>query len=402
MSTNNRILQLDLNCYADDNHKTNISDEILRNYIKEKIENTGVNFVYLQASSEDNPGGNYKTSDRVMFDPAPYIDNAQVMSPDLLARAAKIIHEIAPDCQVLAWATTLCSAFLIDDDNDTVKTAEMGSDSCNWYKRATPFIEQTHSRLKSFYYALGRCTEDLDGIMFQDDLVLSDWEDVSYAGRDILNSRYGVENLDDKQLYEFLDNQDESDSGFANSRDWHRYKVSAMDNLSLELFESFKQGYKDAFPARFAERQQDDDTRLKCGRDFYSSSILSRSQATGDWYGQDIDTALDIYDHVVIMAYAHMDSDGQMPLASNEARNWFTHLVQEGNRIANSNDRDRADKLIFKLQSEAWKDSEGQKMGSVPANVLRDNAQTLIAAGAVNIGFYPALEPISHFDMSSL
>lgn len=402
MYTNSRIIQLDLNCLANKDFELNCSDEDLRNYIKDKIENTGVNFIYLQVSSEDNPGGNYKTSDRLMFDPYPYINNAQVMSSDIFARAARIIHDITPDCQVFAWAATLCSAFLIDDDNDIVKTAEPDGGTCNWYKRATPFIEQTHARLNSFYYALGRCTEEIDGVMFQDDLILSDWEDISYAGRDVLNGRYGLENADDHQLFDFLSDQDKESGHFANSRDWHRYKVSLLDNLSLELFESFKRGYKDAFPTRFAERQQDDDTRLKCGRDYYSSSIINRSQATGDWFGQDIDTALDIYDHVVIMAYAHMDSDGKLALASNETRDWLTHLVRKGNRIANSHGRDRADKLIFKLQSEAWVGSDTQAQGPVPAHVLQDNARALLSAGAVNIGVYPAFEAESRFDMSSL
>ena len=398
MNIEKRVIQLDLDCYKNNNFDIEVDDEELRNYIRGKVKETGANVVYIQLSSEDSVSGDYRTSDRLMFDPKPYISNAVVMGGDAFKRAVKITRELIPECQILAWAPTLYSVFLIDDDGDTVSTAEAYGGCCKWYKRATPFQEETRTRLRAFFYALGRCTEELDGIMFQDDLVLSDWEDISDAGRAVLNTRYGLAHASQQQLYDFLSEQGESSQYFASNSDWRRYKTSTLDNLSIELFNAFKEGYKAAFPARFEKRQQSEKTRLKCARDYYSSAILSRSGQIGDWFGQNIDTALNLYDHVVVMAYAGMDSDNHCALDSHEVEEWFTRLVQEANRIANSNGRYRANKLVFKLQSIIW---DGDS-GGVAADVLKKNVRTLLAAGAVNVGLYPAPELVSRFDLRTL
>ena len=395
MNIKKRIVQLDLDCYK---NNIEVEDEELKNYIKGKVKDAGANVVYIQLGSEDRVCGDYRTSDRLMFDPKPYVGNATVMGGDVFRRAVKITRELIPKCQILAWAPTLYSAFLIDDDSDTVSTAEDYGGCCKWYKRATPFQEETRTRLNAFFYALGRCTDELDGIMFQDDLVLSDWEDISDAGRAVLNNRYGLEYASQPQLYDFLSEQGENSRYFFNNRDWRFYKTSMLDNLSIECFNAFKDGYKSVFPARFRKRQKNKATRLKCARDYYSSAIFSRSGQTGDWFGQNIDTALNLYDHVVVMAYAGMNSDNRYALDSYEVEEWLTRLVKKANRIANSNGRYRANKLVFKLQSIIW---DGDS-GGVTADVLKKNVRTLLAAGAVNVGLYPAPELVSRFDLRTL
>ena len=396
MTIKYRVIQLDL----DEKAKDNISDNELREYIQEKVAHTGANYIYVQISSEDNPGGDNKTSDRLLFDATQYVPNARLLDPHIFGKAVQMIREVAPESRILAWAPTLYSAFLIDDEGDTVQASEDGKGECNWYKRATPFAEKTRSRLNAFFNALGHCTEELDGVMFQDDLILSDWEDISEAGRRLLNERYGLAAADDKRLNDFLSEEDSSGDDFANNRDWHQYKTSTLDNLSLELFEAFKDGYREAFPARFEARQRNDHSRLKCGRDYYSAAVTDRSNDMGDWFGQNIDTALDIYDHVVIMAYANMDK--HLDLDAEDAQDWLKSLVEEANAIANKNGKNRAEKLIFKLQSVIWSEREGRDDQPISAETLQKNAQALLSAGAVNIGFYPAFETESSFDLRTL
>lgn len=390
MTTLNRIIQLDID------NRVGFSDKRLRAYIKHRVADTGANFVYLQVSVEKKRGdGNNRTADTLLFDPAPFIKNAVVEDPHLFVKAVHMIRELVPSCQILAWVPSLYSTFLMDGSNDEVRHATRGNGACDWYKRASPFLAQTHTRLKAFFNALGRSTEELDGIMFQDDLLLSDWEDISDAGREVLNSRYHLGGADMAALNTFLESNDEGDADYTKNRDWRSYKTAVLDNLSTELFRAFQKGYRDAFPQHFEIRQKSDATKLKCGRDYYSNSILKRNSKIHDWYAQNIDTALDIYDHVVVMVYLNMDT--HLDPASPEAASWLKKVAGKAIAIANSNGRVRAHKLVFKLQSMIWTTG-----AIISADVLQQNANDLLSMGAVNIGFYPALQGNSYFDMEVL
>ena len=391
-----RAIQIDLDimCYGDGD---GYDYDDLNDYVRSRLDNSGANIVYVQVFSEnfDNIGADKnRMADYLLFDPGHSL-NANVMNAHIFKAGVKIIRELLPDSRILVWTPSIYNAFLMEGNTVIKATAEAERYNCIWYRRASPFDALTHTRLAAFFEALGQSSEELDGIMFQDDLLISNWEDVSEKGIQTMVQRYGLVDTDDDSLNDFLNN-DENEK----NQDWRRYKVQVLDDLSKEMFASFRRGYQSAFPARFAARETSEATRLVSARDYYEAAVLSRDAVTGDWYGQDVDTALDIYDQVVVMAYPNM-SIGADP-ASQTALLWLNHLVTTGIAIANRNGKQRAHKLIFKLQSVCWSYYPNGEDYTIPAAVLQQHVKALTDAGATGIGFYPALEGNAHFNMASV
>lgn len=391
MTLKNRIIQLDLDIMCDNG---TYEHDDLQDYIKRRLKGTGATAVYVQVGSEDFAtlgNDSDRMADTVMFDPGQSL-GATVLCADIFKDAVAIIRRLLPSCRILAWSPTLYNAFLMHD-NATVKATLAGNDeNMVWYRRASPFSVKTHERLIAFYEALGQCSESLDGIMYQDDLLLSNWEDVSVDAIKVMTARYGLKDTCDSALNDFLDDDDN-----VQNQDWKRYKTAVLDGLSKTMFEAFRRGYQKAFPVLFEAREALASTRLICGRDYYDSAVLDNDSVTGDWYGQSLDTALDLYEHVVIMAYYNMSEGGNS--ASAKAMTWLQALARKAISVANRNGRQRSDRLIFKLQSVLW---EGKDDVIIPAATLKKQVLALQQAGAMGVGFYPALQGKAHFDISTL
>lgn len=392
MNVANRVMQIDLDvmCYGDGD---GYDYDDLKDYIEARLKGSGANVVYVQVFSEnfDNMASDRnRMADYLLFDPGHSL-GANVMNAHIFKVGVQIIRELLPDSRILVWSPSIYNAFLMHDNTVVKSTQASESENCLWYRRASPFDELTHTRLATFFEALGQSSEALDGVMLQDDLLLSNWEDVSDKGIKLLVDRYGLTDTSDDALDDFL-----SDDENEQNQDWRRYKARVLDEFSREMFEAFRRGYQQAFPERFAQREQSDSTRLLFARDYYDAAVLYRGAATGEWYAQDIDTALDLYDHVTVMSYFNMSVGGDP--ASDDALSWLRSLAETAIDIADSQGRQRSHKLIFKLQSVCWS-GEGC---TIPADVLRRQCQTLIEAGAQGIGFYPALQGDAHFDMATL
>lgn len=396
MNVTNRVMQIDLDimCYGDGD---GYDYDDLKDYIHTRLEGSGANVIYVQVFSEDFASiasDRDRMADYLLFDPGHSL-GANVMNAHIFTVAVKIIRELLPESRILVWAPSIYNAFLMSG-NTVVKATEQAEDeNCVWYRRASPFNELTHSRLSTFFEALGQASDALDGVMFQDDLLLSNWEDVSDKGVECLVSRYGLTRTDDDTLHSLLDDDDD-----ASNQDWRRYKTQALDDLSREMFAAFSRGYQSAFPERFAAREQNESTRLLCARDYYDAAVLYRDAVTGEWYAQNLDTALDLYDHVVVMSYFNMSENGDP--ASQAALAWLQNLAKTAIAIADSDGRQRSSKLVFKLQSVCWSYYSNGDDYTIPAAVLQQQAQALISVGAKGIGFYPALQDEAHFDMSAL
>lgn len=396
MNVATRVMQIDLDvmCYGD-GEGYDYND--LKDYIRARLEGSGANVVYVQVFSEnfDNIANDRdRMADYLLFDPGHSL-GANVMNANIFKAGVQIIRELLPGSRILVWTPSIYNAFLMTDNTVVKATEEAESENCVWYRRASPFSELTHTRLATFFEALGQASEALDGVMFQDDLLLSNWEDVSDKGVELLVARYGLTDTSDDALNDFL-NDDEN----TQNQDWRRYKTQALDQLSREMFDAFRRGYQQAFPERFAQREQSDSTRLLFARDYYDAAVLYRDAVTGEWYAQNLDTALDLYDQVVVMSYFNMSAGGDP--ASDDAMSWLRNLAQTAIAIADSNGRQRSYKLVFKLQSVCWSYYSSGEDYTIPAAVLSQQVQALVDAGAKGVGFYPALQGSAHFDMSAL
>lgn len=193
MSFNKRLVQIDLDQHVGKDSK------VLQDYLDQCLESIDANIVCLQVAMETNEGN--KVANTLLFKPA--IDFAiKIISGTIYKEAAAYIRQKRPHCCILAWAPSLyCSFLTLKEDKGKTKVEivpghEDERDGLD-FLRGSPFLALTRERLKAFYRALGACSKDIDGVLFQDDLHLLDSEDNSLAGREAIRNICGVESYDD-------------------------------------------------------------------------------------------------------------------------------------------------------------------------------------------------------------
>ena len=396
MNNNIRAVQLDLDILADDEGVYDRGD--LEDHIVDRVVRTRANTVYIQSfiESEVPAEEEYKKNAYALFFNTPRSVKAKVADGRLMADAIRIIKRRVPGCKVLAWAPTLNCAWLTEGHPDNELQAAPDAERV-WYHRGTPFSQLTHDVLVDMYFALGQSTADLDGVLFQDDMIMSNWEDVSPAGKAILKKLYNLNVDNEDALFDFLDDDDNP-----KNIEWQRYKTRCLNELSKTLFNAYRDGYKQAFPDQFKQRQSQIGTRLLCARDLYAATIFAADSKSGEWYAQDLDVSLDLYDQVVVMTYYNEEFGyrrGDERIATNKSRRWLNGLAAKAVEVANRDGLIRSDKLIMKLQTVIW--GQGDDI-PIQHNALKIQARELTRAGIQNLAFYPAMEEASSFNLSTL
>lgn len=364
MKTHLRVLQLDLDVMCENG---TFNHDELYDYIVERLEYAGYDTVFLGVSCEGywepHPEGDVnKTSKYLMFNPGKYL-GAKVLNADIAEDAINIIHDKFPTIRIMAWAPTIYSQFALDSADAASGTT--------WYRRASPFDPNTRIRLGQFFRALGRLSEHLDGVMFQDDMILLDEEDKSTSGLTAARRHQYV-----------VGAASESEDEIA----YRQYKVDMLDNLADHCFRSFQDGYHEAYP--FTPKV------LVCGRDYYEASVLYRDVYTNSWNGQSLLTGVQKYDQVVIMAYYNMCTGASDP-NTKEALDWLKDLVTKTKALVSE---DAMHKVIFKLQTVLWENVPAGRSNLIPTETLMAQKAAVLEAGGQCVGFYPAPDFHHKFD----
>lgn len=394
MNNGIRAIQLDLDTLVDDDGHYDRGD--LEDHIVSNVVEIGANTVYLQSFIEtDGSNGNgYKQKAYTLFFKTPPSLGARTADGTLMSDAISIIKRHVPQCKVLAWAPTLNCAWLTEKHpGNEIRTAPQAWNEGNrgWYCRATPFSKITHDLLVSMYRALGQVSSQLDGILFQDDMYMTNWEDVSRPGKALLRQLYHLDVRNNNALYEFLDADDNPQN-----IEWQHYKTRCLNELSKALFVAFRDGYQSAFPEQYKRRQADSNARLLCARDLYASTIEAADTESGEWYAQDLNLSLDLYDQVVVMTYYNEAKIENANLG--EGVQWVRGTAAGAVDVANRDGMMRSDKLVMKLQSVRWEDDSAP----ISKKMLLAQARALKAEGIRNIAFYPALEGDAKFDLNTI
>ena len=402
MTFTTRVVQLDLDIMCDSG--TYDKDEF-KEYVQKRIQGLGVTTVYIQVASENEETlktDQNKMADSLLFDPGNEL-KAEVLCATALKYAIDIIYAIDPTIEILAWAPSLYCRFLLQDDNPAIESFDENDPL--WYKRASPFTDKTKDLLTKFFTSLGKVSPHLRGLMFQDDVLMADNEDKSTPAREYIKKTFGIRADNDNVLKNFVEGVDSK-----KQRAWRRAKVKILDDITLMCYDAFKAGYKTAYPNAYKKRLADPTKKFMVGRDYYDGAVFGREDDTGEWNGQDIDTGLDLYDHVVVMAYYNMVNGN-----FNDPRFWLDELACKAIRLANSNNRNRAGKIIFKLQSVYWSgveitkeakivqdDTDAEEEPYCEATDLIYQATVLLEAGATCLGVYPALQEKAVFNLETL
>ncbi len=327
-----RVAHIDLD-YLYDSTPTQLAHNI--DIEIERIRDMHITTVYLQAYADPDGDGNAD---------ALYFPNRHLpVKADLFNRVAWQLKKIA-NVRVYAWMPIL--AYQESDIPKTWYVQEWRDgkpqSASHIYTRLSPFNPEARQYITDIYEDLAiHC--NFDGLLFHDDGILSDFEDVSPLaleyGREVwgLSTDFNVLHKDPKL-----------------SLRWAKHKTEFINQFTDDLTNR----------VRFYR------PGIKTARNFYSYPLLK--PYSEEWFAQSFDSFLAHYDYVAIEAMPFMEE------ASNPTE-WLTDLVKKAATYPNG-----LEKTVFELQTVDWRNSQ-----KIPMDTFLGQVSLLQKLGAKHLGYYP-------------
>ncbi|RMG91661.1 MAG: poly-beta-1,6-N-acetyl-D-glucosamine N-deacetylase PgaB [Zetaproteobacteria bacterium] len=329
-----RAVQVDLDLIYDP-HSLSQTDKNLGLLI-DRLVRMGVNRVYLQAFADPDGDGNVDSV---------YFPNRHLpVVADIFSHAA---HQIAiRGIEVFAWMPTLAVTFPDKAFNAQNRVLEKrdGSihQSTSWYHRLSPFSDPARQRMHELYEDLASHAQ-IDGILFQDDAYLNDFEDYHPQALRAYREHFGAD---------FQPHNDNENHQLALL--WAHFKSQAITSFIEDLKTAVRKYRPDA---RFA-------------RNLYAS-VLSNPESEA-WFAQNFEDYVKHYDEIVVMAYPEMEEQpNSLP--------WLESLVEKVHAYPGA-----INKTVFKLQTFDWKQNQW-----VTSQKTLERMRTILAAGGIHLAYYP-------------
>ncbi|MGA8892322.1 MAG: poly-beta-1,6-N-acetyl-D-glucosamine N-deacetylase PgaB [Anaeromyxobacteraceae bacterium] len=318
-------------------------------HLLDRLQWLNVNTVYLQAFADPDANGSAD---------ALYFPNRRLpMRADLFNRVAWQIRTRTQVRRLYAWMPALAFELPPGDPaskdvvtalpaapGETAGRVDMG------YKRLSPFSPRARQAIREIYEDLARSAQ-FDGLLFHDDLTLSDREDASPLALATYRSWGLPGSVEEIRKSDDLVGR------------WTIFKVNLLDDFAMEL-------------ADVVRREQ---PGLQVARNLYAQVVLKpRAEA---WYAQALDNSLARYDFTAIMAMPYMEN-------APDPGAFYRDLVAEVKA------RKAMKKVVFELQAVDWR--EGSK--PIPSEQIAETIRTLFDLGVVHVGYYPDTPMRSHPD----
>jgi len=326
-----RTARLDMDfLYDKDPEQTerNIEAEIQR------IANAHINTVFLQAYSDSDGDGN---ADALYF-PNRHLpvkqDLLSHVAWQLKTRAGANVYAWLP---IFAYQNSLPDAWYVQEwrDGKVQKSSYL-------YTRLSVFQPETRHYVTEVYEDLGQYC-NVDGILFHNDGVLSDYEDVSSValsfGRDVWGLPDQFEKLHASPKIRLA---------------WAQHKTEIMSQFTDEL----------------ANRVRDNRPGIKTARKIYTLPLLKPDSE--EWYAQSFKSFLGHYNYVVIEAMPFMEE-------TKKTDQWLTELVAAAAHYPQG-----LKKSVFEMQTVNWKTRE-----KIPSSFFIEQLELLKKLGVHHIGYYP-------------
>jgi biofilm PGA synthesis lipoprotein PgaB len=320
-------------------------------HLLDRIASMGVNSVYLQAFADPDGNG---AADAVYF-PSRHVP----MRADLFNRVAWQIRTRTPVKRLYAWMPMLSWELPAANPaaGDRVVTlAGEQTDRVNMgYHRLSPFSPRARQAVREIYQDLARAAP-FDGLLFHDDVTLSDFEDAS---------TFALAAYRDWGLPGSVQEIRKSDDLLGR---WTILKINALDDFALEL----------------ADVVREQQPMMKVARNLYARVVLNPKAEV--WYSQALENSIARYDFTAIMAMPYMEKAPD-PAA-------FFHAL-----VNAVNDRPGAmKKVVFELQSVDWRDDNRP----IASRELADAIRRLYAMGVQHVGYYPDVLFSDHPEASAI
>jgi biofilm PGA synthesis lipoprotein PgaB len=302
--------------------------------VVQRIKDMHINTVFLQAYADPDGDGNAD---------ALYFPNRHLpVKQDLFSRVAWQLKTKAR-VRVYAWMPIMAYQGKVPESWYVQEWREgKAQNASHVYTRLSPFNPEARQYVAEIYEDLAKhCS--FDGILFHDDGILSDYEDVSPLALSVTKEAWGL--------------PDQFEQLHATSKmrmAWAQHKTELLNQFTDEL----------------ASRVRIYRPGIKTARNFYALPLLK--PYSEEWYAQSFTTFLAHYDYVAIEAMPFME-DAKNP------RQWLTQLVKAASKYPQG-----LKQTVFELQSTNWK--TGQK---IPMPVFIEQLELLKKLGVNHIGYYP-------------
>lgn len=296
--------QIDIDMIYDalpEQFERNISEAI------EKLNRMNANTVFLQTFADEDGDGNV---DEVYF----HTDKMKVKA-DVFNHVTIKLKEAG--FQVYAWMPVLCYPWMSENQDNAIVASE--PDNLGWYTRATPFSPQVREYARGLVKDLALYAP-IDGILFQDDLYMNDFEDFSPYAKQAFKKEFGKD-----LTRENLENDEKL------MQKWTKLKTDTINVLTLDLINVAKY-YR---------------PELKTARNIYP--VVITEPQSEEWFAQNYNDYLDLYDYVVIMAYPEMEREEE-GIKDTTNEEWLRNLV-----VISLKNPKAQEKAVFKLQGFDWK-----------------------------------------------
>lgn len=326
-----RVAHVDLDyIYDDDEEQTKRNISLLI----ERIKASGANTVFLQAFSDPDGDGN---ADKLYF-PNRHLplrrDLFNHVTLQLRSKASVRVYAWLP---MMAYKADVPLKWYVKEWRDG--EAQM---SRHIYTRLSPFNPEARQFVGEIYEDLAKHS-DINGILFHDDGILSDFEDVSPLAMEYTSKVWGLPaNFDAIH-----------DSSELRLR-WAQHKNELMGQFTDYL----------------ADRVRYYRPYIKTARNFYSLPLLQ--PYSEEWYAQSFSTFMKHYDYVAVEAMPFMEE-------ATDPNKWLSELVDKTAAYPGG-----LDKMIFELQAVDWKTQK-----DIPMTTFVEQFQLLKKRGAKHIGYYP-------------
>lgn len=307
----------------------------------ERIQSLGINAVFLQAFA--NPEGDGLA--RQLY----FANGALPVKADLFNLAVTELQTQA-GVKVFGWLPVL--SFNLDEKmprvlawNATTNSVDVSSKA---YLRLSPFDSEARRQIIAIYEDMAQAAP-IDGILFHDDAILSDYEDASDAAL----AAYGKAGLP-KSIKAIR-----AKPRLMNK--WTKYKTNALIAFTREL-------------AKHVRLYRPDIVTV---RNLYAPvALMPESQ---EWFAQNYSSFLKAYDYTAVMAMPRMEN---VPEDIMDA--WMQQLV-----IVAGLHPDGLKRTFFELQAVDWRKQAQGNERAIPTEVLAAEMRYLKQQNALNFGYYP-------------
>ena len=260
---------------------------------------------------------------------------------DFLSHAVNRMRSMG--IQVFVWMPALAYELPDRAKNDAlgVKEEKRGiiGPTTDSYKRLTPFDPRSLEISRRIFRDLA-ANVNFEGILFQDDVFLTDHEDFNPSAVAAFQKAYGTE------LTPAIVNNDEL------KPKWIQLKTDTLNNYVNELIKTVHVYRPTA----------------KIARNIYSEAVTK--PASQEWFAQNFESYLQNYDYTVIMVYSRMEKIG----SPRKVHKWMDELMDRVNRYNGNN------KVIFKAQAYDWARDQW-----VDGDTLRKELSYLLSIGARHV-----------------